>query len=512
MRILIDTNIVIYREQNKIISRELQELSRIIEETNNQKLVHPLSIKELEKDADKKRKNIHLSKIGSYLVLEKPPTLSEDKEFLSKIGLESIPRGHDFIDMSLLYCVYRDAVHFLITEDKQILKNAEKLGLSERVFSIEEALEYLKKVFLAPKRVPISPPALREEFLYNLDLGDPFFDSLKEEYGKKKFKQWWKKICQEGRKGWVYFVNGNIGALLIYKTENVDELTKCSPPLPQKKMMKICTLKVTHMGFKIGELFIKLAVNYAIKNNLNEIYLTHFTKEDDLLVSLIEEYGFERYSQRIYKKNGKEKYEDVYFKKLMPDIECQSPLELQRKFYPSLYDGEKVNKYVIPIQPVYHNRLFTGYKRRQPTLFEFGGGLITEGNTIKKAYLCHAKAKQISSGDIVLFYRSHDDKSITSIGVVEKTYYDITDPDEIERIVGKRTVYNRKEIEKISEKPTTILLFKLHFHFPHSLNLYDLQKEEILSSAPRSIQKIKNDETYCKLIEKSGIDEKYFVN
>jgi len=35
----------------------------------------------------------------------------------------------------------------------------------------------------------------------------------------------------------------------------------------------------------------KLSLEYAINNDLDEIYLTHFTKEKDELIELITDYG-----------------------------------------------------------------------------------------------------------------------------------------------------------------------------------------------------------------------------
>jgi hypothetical protein len=50
MRILIDTNIFIYREDDQPIKENLQRLLRILNETNVTILIHPASIKEIEKD------------------------------------------------------------------------------------------------------------------------------------------------------------------------------------------------------------------------------------------------------------------------------------------------------------------------------------------------------------------------------------------------------------------------------------------------------------------------------
>ncbi|RJS72177.1 hypothetical protein CW714_04890 [Methanophagales archaeon] len=55
----------------------------------------------------------------------------------------------------------------------------------------------------------------------------------------------------------------------------------------------------------------------------------------------------------------------------------------------------------------------------------------------------------MKEGDILLFYRSRDVKGITSIGIVEKVYENITNPDEIISYVGKRSVYSQSEIKEV---------------------------------------------------------------
>jgi hypothetical protein len=210
---------------------------------------------------------------------------------------------------------------------------------------------------------------LKNEPVKNLDLEDPIFDTLKEEY--PEFQNWFEKIASKGRRSWVYYRNdGSIGALLIYKVE--DEPIDCTPSIPEKKRLKISTLKVTHVGYKIGELFIKLATDVSLNNNLSEIYLTHFTRPDDRLIELISEFGF-------YKVCMNSRGEEVFIKKLIIDkdeVQSLSPIDVSKKFYPSFYDGGQVKKFVVPIRPEYHNMLFTDFPGRQTTLLSMRASLL----------------------------------------------------------------------------------------------------------------------------------------
>jgi hypothetical protein len=75
MRVLIDTNIAIYREDNKIVSGEIQNLSRLMAANQVGIVVHPSSRKDILRDADEDRKKIMLSKIGAYETLKCHPIL-----------------------------------------------------------------------------------------------------------------------------------------------------------------------------------------------------------------------------------------------------------------------------------------------------------------------------------------------------------------------------------------------------------------------------------------------------
>lgn len=338
-----------------------------------------------------------------------------------------------------------------------------------------------------------------------LDLDDPFFDSLKEDY--EEFSRWWKKISREGRKCWVYFDDdAAIGALLMYKFEDEAVELASAQALPRKKRVKINTLKVSQLGYKVGELFIKLSVSYAQKNEVSEIYLTHYTKDQDALVSLIEEYGF-KYA------GLNPRGEEVFLKRLFPDkteLQALSAAEISKQFWPTFCDGNNVSKFIVPIRPEYHLRLFKEGEE-QTLLPEHAGEFITQRNTIGKAYLSHARTKKMSSGDILLFYRSRDQHEITTLGVVEKVSLGLEEADEIQKLVGKRSVYSIEEIEFIALRPTTVILFSWHLHLRTPVNLNELKRNKILKAAPQTVTRISH-EKYLNLKIASGIDERFTVN
>lgn len=297
-------------------------------------------------------------------------------------------------------------------------------------------------------------------------------------------------------------------AVFIYKIE--DEFIQSIPPLPKKKRLKMATMKVTHVGLKIGELILKVAVDLALNNKVLEIYLTTFPKTDNHLVDLISEYGFQK--EAIIKRvNGDE---DVYVKNLYPktsDISNLTPVEISRKYYPSYYDGKKVKKFLIPIRPQYHDQLFADYPLgRKIKMIDPNGESGVEGNTIKKAYLTHSKIAKVNPGDIILFYRSRDQQTITSVGVVDNFFFRVSNTEEILRLIGNRSVYSRDEIEELP-KPLTIILFRHHFYLKHGAALVDLQIAKILNRAPQSIREIE-DRQYLWIKQHGGLDENLTIH
>ncbi len=476
---------------------------KIMNKLNIKIILHPKSLEDIKKDRNEERREITISKFKTYDLLESFPNPEKDSEFINIVGIPI--KLNDVIDNFLLYTVYKNAVNFIITEDLGILKKANKLGVSERVLSVLDAINLLIKEL--PKEKVKHPIALENIELFNLNINDPFFNSLRNDY--PKFNEWFIEKSKKGRKCFVYRnIDDSIGAILIYKLE--DEEIHSNPKLPKKKRLKICTLKVISLGFKIGELFIKIAIELAINNNRSEIYFTHFTKDIDYLVDLIEEYGFQKVA--IFERNNKE--EDVFLKKILikkEEIGSIKPLEVLKKYFSNFYDGIKVKKFIVPIKPIYHDKLFTDFPKRQTTINEHLKKFIIEGNTIKKAYLCNASTKKIRAGHLLLFYRSEDEKAIVSLGVVEKVKYNLRNKDKIANLVGKRTVYSISEIEEISKKPTIVILFIQHFHFKKLISYEILKNNKILRGPPQTITEIKHNK-YLIIKKKGGIDERFTFN
>lgn len=242
---------------------------------------------------------------------------------------------------------------------------------------------------------------------------------------------------------------------------------------------------------------------------LDEVYLTHFvTVPEDHLVQLISNYGF-----REVGKNHRG--EAIFLKKLVATkSECRSlgPLETARVFFPSFCDGPEIRKFMVPTLPQYHQRLFTDFPGRQTTIPEHSGEFIIEGNTIRKAYVCHASTNRIRPGDIVCFYRSRDWRKITHVGVVEEVHRVAAgDVDAIWRLVAKRTAYSQAQILETSKRASLVILFMQHFFLPQQIAIKDFGESGSIQRAPQSITQI-GEKEFGTIRRMGGIDERFVIH
>ena len=243
-----------------------------------------------------------------------------------------------------------------------------------------------------------------------------------------------------------------------------------------------------------------------MKKRTDELYLTYFIKENDRLVDLIEEFGFVK-SENHIKHDRPPEREAIFFKKLCTD-ETVSAEKLRCRYFPSFYDGESTRKFIVPIKPDWHDRLFQD-QRKQQFLHEYDGEFCVEGNTIKKVYICRSNCRQIRKGDILLFYHSTNNQRISVLGTVDQIEYNMTSPERVQEMVHKRTVYTFNEIKELTQKkPVTVILFKYHFPLEQQIPLKDLERKGILKRPPQSISQLEHKK-YLKLKRESKIPEKF---
>ena len=80
MHLLIDTNIFIYREDDRVVSQNVSDLFGLLQEIPVGVFIHPASLVDIQRDTDKRRRNVMLSKIGIYRQLQRPPSAAGDAD------------------------------------------------------------------------------------------------------------------------------------------------------------------------------------------------------------------------------------------------------------------------------------------------------------------------------------------------------------------------------------------------------------------------------------------------
>lgn len=492
MNILIDTNIFIHLEDHKIIDESFINLYNLCTKFNHTLFIHPASIDDIKNDKNKERMNISLSKIKKYQILERSPV--PNKNEIQDLHLKE-NSTNDKNDNLILFALYKNSVNILLTEDIGIVKKARQLGIVNRVLHIQEALHSFN---LLHQEQDISYPEMSTKYLYELNKNDNLFNSLKSDY--LEFDNWFERVSRERRKCWIhsYSDDNKLSGILIYKEENNPIVTIDNKAL-NGKILKISTFKIAeHMqGFKLGELFVKTAFNYANKNKYQYIYLTTRKDKQDFLVNLIEDFGF--YHFGICDKNR----DDVYIKDMTVNKEIDlslNKLNFYKRYSPFVLCEKDIKKFIVPIKPKYHDILFPELEDRRRLFYTNS----TAGNTIKKAYLSHANTNEMDSGDLLLFYRSQDRMAITTLGIVEKVFK----TKELDKIVGevaKRTVYSYEDISIMSKTNTHVILFRLidHFDKPFITKQW-MEKEDIYKNC-QSICKIEN-EIFNKIIKKGNLN------
>ncbi|HUW36180.1 MAG TPA: GNAT family N-acetyltransferase [Rhodocyclaceae bacterium] len=479
MRFLLDTNILIPLEDSKLpLQPSLANFVRLANAHGHSLIYHPASEDDIRQDTNTDRRNQTLERLGQYTRLD------------ARLGCPwnvGVSDRNDAADNEILYALHLNAAHALVTEDQGIHSKAKAKGLVHRVYTIQTAEDQLRRLH---DRVPVQLPNIEDVPLYSLSplLSSSFFDSLREGY---PFNTWFERKAQEGRRAWVNWEqDGILGGICIYARQDNEAIAEnivLSGPA-----LKLATFKVgeTNRGRKIGELLLKAAFRYAVDNRLENIFIHGDVDLHHFLFEMLEDFGF----VRVGFHPGSDGRDAVYLKShpIDPPPDHLPPFEYLRRYFPHFRHDASTGKFIVPIKPEYHRILFSDYVSpadRQLTLFRLSN---TAGNAIKMAYLCHAQTKTINPGDVVLFFRSGDERAITSIGVVE-SYETLDDAAEIVARVKRRTVYSMADIDFMAEKPTRVMLFRLVRHLTNPLTQVWLEREQVLKGPPQSITKIAND-------------------
>ena len=500
MKALLDTNIIIHREASKIIKQDIGILYRWLEKVKYIKCIHSLAIAEIEKYQDKQTVQTFQIKLSSYELIDIPsPLQGEVKVVSDKMDVNQ----NDKNDTLLLNEVFVGRVDILISEDKKIHKKATELGIEDKVFTIDS---FLEKTFSEhPELVNYKVLNVQKLKFGRINLDDDFFDSLKEDY--IGFDKWFiKKFDDEA----YITINTNNGMLLSFLYLKIEETSEnysdIIPSFLPKKRLKIGTFKVISNGFRLGERFMKIIFDNALKNKVDEIYVTIFNKRDEQirLIELLEQWGFLFWGM----KNDELVY-TRYFSKKTDKINL-------KKYYPFI--PRDTNYYIVPIYPNYHTELLPDSILNTESPLDFIEDL-PHRNAISKVYVSRAIMPHPNRGDILIFYRTggYYKSVISTIGIVHGIKYDFKNVEDFVLYCRKSSVFPENQLREMweysSNKPF-VVNFLYIYSFPHRITMKELIDLRIfcgVNDAPRGFRQI-TKEQFNTILRETKSDESFIVN
>ena len=341
-----------------------------------------------------------------------------------------------------------------------------------------------------------------------VNLDDPFFDSLKDDY--EGFEKWFGRKSNNDayiqKKG-----DGSLQAFLYLKIED-EAITDVTPNFIKAKRLKVGTFKIEAHNTKLGEKFVRMIMHRALYEKVEEVYVTIFEKHLRL-INLLKRYGFDKKAikgdpnnpESVYVKSMKYYTGDIY------------------KDFPFIHtDGKK--KYLLSIYPQYHTALFpdsilTTEIRDKDSLIKD----VSHTNSIHKIYLCRMEdAKQMTHGDLVVIYRTSDKLGpadyrsvVTSVCVVEdvKTPKDFKNYDEYIKYTNYYSIFDENTLAIFYNNPKTVII-KMTYNAAFNRRIIRKELIETVGISQKAYWGFLEltDEQFYNIIDRGLIDESLIVD
>lgn len=349
------------------------------------------------------------------------------------------------------------------------------------------------------------PTTFQAKYFADVNLNDPFFDSLKADY--PEFELWFRGKAEKGTDALVYLDGNRIGAF-IYLKQETEELPLQEGVLPAIARIKIGTLKLDESIRKkrLGEGALGLCLWHWRDAGTQQIYVTVYSKQAEL-IKLLEKYGF-------YLAGHKDNNECVYIKD-RKTIEISNPHN-SFPFLPSTF------KYggILPIQAKFHDKLFP-YSELQNMQYEQSAIENVAGNGITKIYIATpANLLHYYPGEPILFYRMATENKqfrsvvtsygrITKCNLVRTPYETNMTYEEYRALVGNKSIFNDETLLSLYNLRKNVYVLEMvycgFFGAGHNVNFRTLQDAGLFPDQhPYQIKY--NEEDYKKILEMGGIN------
>ena len=305
----------------------------------------------------------------------------------------------------------------------------------------------------------IKNPSLEKIKFSDIELSDPFFESLKEDY--QGFDEWFQKKSDMNDELYVTKNNDTLTGILYLKIEDEEHLD-ITPTLPRNRRLKIGTLKIDSHGTNLGQYYINTILHKALYQKIEEVYVTIFPKHEGL-IKLVERYGFTYHGtkdspsgiENVYIKALSENYNNIFFD------------------YPRFKTTNNI--YLLSITPKYHTRLFGDSILKTENPEELLQD-ISHTNSIHKVYVCAMEGvTDLNQGDILVIYRTAEqgkgaffNSVATSICVVGeyKNMYSYPNENDMVRDIERYSVFTADELREFYHSRRYPYIIKMLYNVP----------------------------------------------
>lgn len=338
----------------------------------------------------------------------------------------------------------------------------------------------------------------------DVNINDPFFDSLKADY--PEFPGWFIKKQIDKEPALVYEDENGIGAFIYLKKE-MQDIKLADKILIPKERIKIGTLKLSERirSQRLGEGAIGVALWYWRWSKRDEVYLTVFDKHSEL-IKLLDRFGFEYV--------GKNPRGESVFVKNKNHLDFSDSY----KCFPFI-NGKFDTAGIIPIEDEYHDQLFpySELARNNVDIDE-----ITAGNGITKIFIATPFSNMVFKENMPVFlYRKYNGKdsktyksvitsfsTITKIHIVKDNGVKKISFDDFIELSGNKTVYSEEYLKYLYDQKQNIVALELvyngYFGKGHNVTHHKLKENGLFENHPYKITYTK--EEFKKILEMGDIN------
>jgi len=346
-------------------------------------------------------------------------------------------------------------------------------------------------------------PNIEKVKFREVNLDDPFFDTLKESYAE--FEDWFTRKAEAD----AYILRNGADGLQAFLYLKLEEgpITDISPPLNVQRCIKVGTFKIIAHGTRLGERFVKKIFDHALSSHVRHAYVTVFP-EHVPLIRILERYGFTQYGTKDTE-NGQE----LVFLKDFNTLRADALLD-----YP-VVNAVDTSKWLLSIYPPFHTRLFPDSILRNEDARIVDD--ISETNSISKVYIAYMDGMTaISPGDSIVVYRTAEVQGrawFTSVATSLCVVQDVrqrsvfVNQDAFVEYCKKNSVFSEAELVDLYSRqvrnPMVVIRMTYNVAFRRRPTMQRLVEDVGLAREAYWGFRALDDNAFRRIIELGGVDE-----